>query len=49
MAIGGIDPDFRRLDLTPSQRRLMGIGSIGAMPAVVLLVGAGVWLRRRRR
>ncbi|HYT39847.1 MAG TPA: DUF4350 domain-containing protein, partial [Acidimicrobiia bacterium] len=49
VAVGGVDPDLRRLDLTPSQRRLMGIGSIGAMPAVVLLVGAGVWLRRRRR
>ena len=49
VAVGGVDPDLRRLDLTPSQRRLMGIGSIGATPAVVLLVGAGVWLRRRRR
>jgi ABC-type uncharacterized transport system involved in gliding motility auxiliary subunit len=49
VAIGGVDPDLRRLELTSSQRRLMGIGSIGATPAVVLLVGAGVWLRRRRR
>ncbi|HET9771536.1 MAG TPA: DUF4350 domain-containing protein, partial [Acidimicrobiia bacterium] len=36
VAIGGIDPDLRRLDLTPDQRRLMGIGSIGAIPAAVL-------------
>jgi len=49
VAVGGVDPDFRRLDLTPSQRRLMGVGSIGAVPAAVLLVGAGVWFRRRRR
>ena len=49
VAIGGIDPDLRRLELTSSQRRTMGIGSIGAIPAVVLLVGAGVWFRRRRR
>ena len=49
VAVGGVDPDLRRLELTDSQRRLMGIGSIGAVPAVVLLVGAGVWLRRRRR
>jgi hypothetical protein len=49
VAIGGVDPDLRRLDLTPSQRTAMGIGSIGAIPAVVLLVGAGVWFRRRRR
>ena len=49
VAIGGVDPDLRRLELTPSERRVMGIGSIGAIPAVVLLVGAGVWLRRRRR
>ena len=48
VAIGGVDPDLRRLDLTPSQRRLMGLGSIGAVPGAVLLVGAGVWLRRRR-
>jgi ABC-type uncharacterized transport system involved in gliding motility auxiliary subunit len=49
VAISGVDPDLRRLELTTSQRRLMGIGSIGAIPAAVLLVGAGVWLRRRRR
>ncbi|MDQ1516368.1 MAG: gliding motility-associatede transport system auxiliary component [Actinomycetota bacterium] len=49
VAVGGVDPDLRRLELTPAQRRLMGIGSIGAVPAAVLLVGAGVWLRRRRR
>ena len=49
VAISGVDPDLRRLELTSSQRRLMGIGSIGAVPAMVLLVGTGVWLRRRRR
>ncbi len=49
VAIRGVDPDLRRLKLTSSQRRLMGIGSIGAIPAAVLLVGAGVWFRRRRR
>ncbi|HEV3363693.1 MAG TPA: DUF4350 domain-containing protein [Acidimicrobiia bacterium] len=49
VAIPGIDPDLRRLALTPPDRRLMGIGSIGAIPAAVLLIGAGVWLRRRRR
>jgi gliding motility-associatede transport system auxiliary component len=49
VAIPGVDPDLRRLALTPAERRLMGIGSIGAIPAVVLLIGAGVWFRRRRR
>jgi ABC-type transport system involved in multi-copper enzyme maturation permease subunit/ABC-type uncharacterized transport system involved in gliding motility auxiliary subunit len=49
VAVGGVDPDLRRLELTPAQRRLMGIGAIGAVPAAVLFVGAGVWLRRRRR
>ncbi|HEX6382502.1 MAG TPA: DUF4350 domain-containing protein, partial [Acidimicrobiia bacterium] len=49
VAIPGLDPDLRRLTLTPADRRLMGIGSIGAIPAAVLLIGAGVWLRRRRR
>jgi ABC-type uncharacterized transport system involved in gliding motility auxiliary subunit len=49
VAIAGVDPDLRRLTLTPSDRRLMGIGAIGALPAAVLLIGAGVWLRRRKR
>ena len=49
VAIAGVDPDLRRLTLTPSDRRLMGIGSIGVIPAAVMLIGAGVWLRRRRR
>ncbi len=49
VTIEGVDPDLRRLPLTSSQRRLMGTGSIGVLPAAVLLVGAGVWLRRRRR
>ena len=49
VAIPGLDPDLRRLELTSSQRRTMGVGSIGVIPAVVLLVGAAVWFRRRRR
>lgn len=49
VAIGGVDPDLRRLELTSSQRRLMGIGVIGAVPSTVLLLGAAVWFRRRRR
>jgi ABC-2 type transport system permease protein len=49
VAIGGVDPDLRRLELTSSQRRSLGIGSIGAIPAAVLLVGAGGGRRRRRR
>jgi hypothetical protein len=49
VTIEGVDPDLRRLELTPSQRRQMGIGSIGVIPGAVLLVGGAVWLRRRRR
>lgn len=49
VAIGGVDPDLRRLELTTGQRRLLGVGSIGAVPAAVLVAGIGVWLRRRRR
>ena len=45
----GVDPDLRRLILTESDRRTMGIGSIGVVPGAVLLLGAGVWFRRRKR
>jgi hypothetical protein len=47
VAIGGVDPDLRRLELTSSQRRTMGIGSIGVIPAAVLPVGGGRGVRRR--
>jgi ABC-2 type transport system permease protein len=49
VAVPGLNPDLRRLTLTPSRRRMMGMVSIGAIPGVVLLVGLGVWLRRRQR
>jgi ABC-type uncharacterized transport system involved in gliding motility auxiliary subunit len=49
VAIPGEDPDLRRLILTSSQRRNMGIVSIGVVPALALLAGTAVWLRRRRR
>jgi ABC-type uncharacterized transport system involved in gliding motility auxiliary subunit len=49
VAVGGVEPDLRRLTLTPSRRRLMGIVSIGGVPAAVLLAGAAIWWRRRPR
>jgi ABC-type transport system involved in multi-copper enzyme maturation permease subunit len=49
VAVPGEDPDLRRLELTSSRRRLMGVLSIGAVPALALFAGASVWLRRRRR
>jgi len=49
VAVRGIQTDLRRLALTPARRRLMGVTAVGAVPAVALAMGAGLWLRRRRR
>jgi ABC-type uncharacterized transport system involved in gliding motility auxiliary subunit len=49
VAIPGVDPDLRRLTLTPARRTQMAIGAIGVVPAAALAAGAAVWLRRRRR
>ncbi len=49
VAIPGVDPDLRRLTLTPGQRQQMAIGAIGVVPAVAMVAGAAVWLRRRKR
>ncbi|HEY3240201.1 MAG TPA: GldG family protein, partial [Acidimicrobiia bacterium] len=49
VAIPGVDPDLRRLILTPGQRRQMAVGAIGVVPGVALAAGAAVWLRRRKR
>jgi ABC-type transport system involved in multi-copper enzyme maturation permease subunit len=49
VAVPGQDPDLRRLELTSSRRRVMGVLSIGAIPALALGAGVAVWLRRRRR
>jgi len=49
VAVGGENPNLRRLALTPARRTLMGGVSIGGLPGLALVAGAGVWLRRRRR
>jgi hypothetical protein len=49
VAVGGENPDLRRLDLTPSRRTLMGAAAMGGLPGLALLAGAGVWWRRRGR
>ncbi len=49
VAIPGVDPDLRRLTLTPDRRVKMAIGAIGAVPAAALAAGAAVWFRRRKR
>jgi hypothetical protein len=49
VAIPGVDPDLRRLTLTPARRTQMAIGAIGVVPAAALAAGAAVWFRRRRR
>jgi hypothetical protein len=49
VAVRGIQPDLRRLALTPSRRRLMGVTTIGAVPGLALLMGTALWFRRRRR
>ena len=49
VAVGGENPDLRRLTLTPSRRTLMGAVSMGGLPGVAMLAGVLVWWRRRRR
>jgi hypothetical protein len=49
VAIPGVDPDLRRLTLTPARRTKMAIGAIGVVPGTAAAAGAAVWLRRRRR
>lgn len=49
VAVGGENPDLRRLALTPSRRTLMGAVSIGGLPGAALLGGVLVWWRRRTR
>ncbi len=49
VAVGGEEPDLRRLQLTDGRRQVLGWASIGGLPGLALL-GAGVcWLRRRGR
>ena len=49
VAVGGDLPDLRRLELTAERRRLLGIVSIGGLPAAGLGAGALCWLLHRRR
>ena len=49
VAVRGIQTDLRRLALTSSRRRLMGVITVGAVPGLALAAGAALWLRRRRR
>ena len=49
VAVRGIQTDLRRLALTPARRRLMGATTVGAVPALAMAIGTGLWFRRRRR
>ncbi len=49
VAVGGENPDLRRLALTPARRTLMGAVAIGGLPGLAVLAGGLVWLRRRGR
>ena len=49
VAVRGIQTDLRRLALTPARRRMMGVTTLGAVPGLAVAIGAGLWLRRRRR
>jgi hypothetical protein len=48
VAVNGIDPDLRRLTLTPARRKAMGIVSVGVVPFAALATGCLLWFRRRR-
>lgn len=49
VAVGGENPDLRRLNLTSQDRTVMGAVSMGGIPAIALAAGAVIWLRRRKR
>lgn len=49
LAVGGENPDLRRLELTARNRSVMASVSLGALPGTAFVAGAGLWLRRRRR
>lgn len=49
VAVGGEDPDLRRLELTEDRRKLLGWTTIGGLPGLALIGGATCWLRRRSR
>jgi ABC-type uncharacterized transport system involved in gliding motility auxiliary subunit len=48
VAVGGENPDLRRLALTSGDRRLMGWVTIGGVPGAALAGGVVCWVRRRR-
>lgn len=49
IAVRGMDPDLRRLELTEGNRRLMGWVSMGVVPGLGGFLGLGLWVVRRRR
>ncbi|MGH8999333.1 MAG: hypothetical protein ACRDY7_08080, partial [Acidimicrobiia bacterium] len=49
VAVGGVEPDLRRLELTAERRRLLGWASIAGLPGIAVMAGAVCWFRRRRR
>jgi ABC-type transport system involved in multi-copper enzyme maturation permease subunit len=48
IAVGGVEPDLRRLTLTPARQQAMGIVSVGVLPFMALATGCLLWYRRRR-
>jgi ABC-type transport system involved in multi-copper enzyme maturation permease subunit/ABC-type uncharacterized transport system involved in gliding motility auxiliary subunit len=49
VAVRGDDPDLRRLVLTAHNRAVMGWVSIGGLPGLAVVYGAGLWFKRRRQ
>jgi len=47
LAVGPKVPEEFRLDMSPNQQRAVYALVIGGMPLAVVLIGIGVWLRRR--
>jgi len=47
IAAGGVQPDLRRLTLTPVRQKAVAVVSVGVLPFSALAAGCLMWFRRR--